>query len=275
MKNKIFITIVLLAIMSFISTPSLQGFSLESPLEAISQWGGGTSHFLQSMNLYEIDTGNADILSASTPNSELLTPNSQKSALNAMLMSAVLPGTGQLYLGNSKRATVYLSADVLAFFALYRTNMEKNNLTDSFKIYAYSNAGLRRGASDDIYRLAQRFMTSDEYNKSVERYARNFLLANRITQEEYDEYVERFRIRPEDSWDWQNEHYFREYRAIRQDRQTFEIYENFALGALLINRIISVIDAAFLTNKVNRNSQVYAVPENNGRGISLIYEYHF
>ena len=198
-----------------------------------------------------------------------------KSARNAMLMSALLPGTGQLYIGKTTRAGVFLAADAASFFALYRFNKEKNNFSDQYKMYAYSYAGLRKGVGDNIYRLAQRYRNYEEYNRVVELYARNFLLANRISKEEYDDYVNRNKIKPEDAWDWQNDFYLNQYRELRQEKQNYEIYENFALGALFINRIISVIDAAIQTQKVNRNSHVYVIPEDNGRGISLIYEYKF
>ncbi|MCL2064980.1 MAG: hypothetical protein FWG98_11525 [Candidatus Cloacimonetes bacterium] len=199
----------------------------------------------------------------------------RKSASLAMLMSAAVPGSGQYYIGKNTRATVFLTADIFSFFALYRFSKEKNNLIDHYQMYAYSHADLRKGASDDIYSLAHRYTSSDEYNRMVILYARNFLLANRITQEEYDEYVERNIIGHEDSWTWQTDFHYNEYRDIRRDKQNYEIYENFAVGALIVNRLISVIDAAIQTNRVNRISHVYAVPIDNGRGITLLYEHKF
>ena len=67
-----------------------------------------------------------------------------------------------------------------------------------------------------------------------------------------------------------------QYRNIRSSKQEFEIYANFAIGALVINRMISVIDAAISTNKINTaNRQVYATPDPDGKGISLNYEFRF
>ena len=199
----------------------------------------------------------------------------QKSARTAMLMSAVIPGAGQMYLGKNTRAGAFLTADVLAFFAMFRFGKEKDIAEENYMMYAYTNAGLRKGAMPETYQLAQNYISSAEYNRSVERYARNRYLIILNDPDGYDWYMDRYSIPEAESWNWDNTFYQKEFNDIRSRRQNFEIYENFAVGALIINRIISTIDAALQTGKVNRNYQVYTVPDFDGRGISLIYEHKF
>ena len=199
----------------------------------------------------------------------------QKSAAQAMLMSAVIPGSGQMYLGKNTRAGVFMAADITAILSLIRFDKEKNNLTENSKTFAYANAGLQKGVSDEIYRLAHNYRSSDEYNRSVILYARNRFIIQLNDKDLYDQYLDIYLLKPEESWDWNTENDYQEYRNIRKEKQNYEIYANFAIGALIINRLISVVDSALQTGKVNRASQVYAVPNFDTKGISLVYEYKF
>jgi len=204
-----------------------------------------------------------------------LEKSGQKSARNAMLMSAVLPGAGQMYLGQKTKAGVFVAAEIAFIFTMLRFDKEKNIAIENYQMLAYANAGLRKGSSTRIYGLAQRYKSSEDYNRYLEMQARNYFIMLYNDPESFNEYMERYSIKSEDSWQWQNDFHFSEYKSVRNDKQNFEIYGNFALGALLINRVISVLDSAIQTRRINRNSQIYAIPENNGRGISLVYEHKF
>jgi len=199
-----------------------------------------------------------------------------KSALGAVTMSAIFPGSGQMYLGQNTKAGVMMAADIISLFSLYRFTRESNSLSDNFQVFAYANAGLDRGRSNEIYNLAHRWRSSEEYNKAMELWARNrfLLILNEPELYELAMYVNS--IKPEDSWDWEKESHFLEYRRIRNDRQRYDIYRNFAVGALIVNRLISTIDAAIFANRLNEsNSQLYTLPDFDNKGFSLIYEVRF
>ena len=199
-----------------------------------------------------------------------------KSLPLAVLMSAALPGTGQLYLGQKNKVGPFLATDMLSFFALYKFNQERSIAIHNYKSYAQANAGIRKGATTDIYTYASRYKSAHEYNLAMELFYKNYLVIDYITQEQYYEWVERDKIGEEDWWDWQYDSQFQQYKRIRYNKQEFEQYANLAVGALIINRMISVIDAAISTNKINTaNRTVYAVPDLDGKGISLNYEFRF
>ena len=216
-------------------------------------------------------------LMTSTNSDFYLKPSQQKSAKQAMLMSAIFPGSGHKYLGKNTRAGIFMATDIMSILALIIFNREENMIVDSYKMYANKNAGLRLDARDELYEFAHSYMSMTEYNIGVYRLARDwFLIRPEVPNTQgYHAYIERWLLPEEDSWSWENDHDIRQYRSIRSDKQKYELYGNFTVGALLLNRIISAIDSAIQTNKINRNSQVYAIPENNGKGISLIYEYRF
>ena len=199
----------------------------------------------------------------------------EKSALKAMAMSAVFPGSGQMYLGNSTKAGIFMATDIIIIGSYVRFNKERNIATDNYKMYANVKADLRRGTSNDIYALASKYRSSDEYNNFLAQDLQNYLIAGWITQKEQEDYYEMHKIKDEDKWNWEYDSHFREYRTIRSDKQMFELYGNLAIGALMLNRIISMLDATIFSNRINRENKLYSMPDFEKKGISLIYEYKF
>ena len=199
----------------------------------------------------------------------------QKSARKAMLMSLAVPGTGQMYMGNNTKAGVFLGADLLAIGSYMRFEKDKNDAIENFMAFANVHADLRKGVSDDIYLLAQAYRSSDEYNRSIEQSYRNYYFAGMLDWDRMEQLISENMISPEDSWDWETDAHFRKYYAIRKDKQSYEIYQNFALGAIMLNRLISALDAMIFSNKINKENKLYSVPDTDGRGLRLIYEYKF
>jgi len=208
------------------------------------------------------------------PQSRRPQPTQTKSTLKAALMSTALPGTGQLYYGKNTKAGIFLSADLLIIGSYFRFQRERNGAIDSYKQYANVYADLRMGASDEIYRLAQRYNSSEEYNNSVELYARHWILLY-YEPEYYQQYMDANIIPESDSWAWEYEAQRYKYTDIRQDKQRFEIYQQFALGAILLNRVISVLDTVIFKDRPQKAYSLYSTPDFDGKGIKLIYEYNF
>ncbi|MCL1826977.1 MAG: hypothetical protein FWG20_02950 [Candidatus Cloacimonetes bacterium] len=202
--------------------------------------------------------------------------NAHKSVPLAILCSAAVPGAGHLYIGQNNKISPYLAADMLSVFALCKFNQEKNNAIHNYKSYANSMAGLRSNASKDLYYYASIYRSAEEYNLTMEAFYKKYLVIDYITQEEFYEYVERDRLGADDWWEWQYDSHFYKYRNIRSQKQEFEIYANFAIGAMIVNRIISVIDTALSTNRLNKeNRHVYATPDVENKGFTLNYEFKF
>jgi len=213
-------------------------------------------------------------VSALFPQPRRTQPTQTKSTIKAALMSAALPGTGQLYYGKNTKASIFLSADLLILGSYFRFQREKNGAIDSYKQYANVYADLRMGASDEIYRLAQRYNSSEEYNNSVELFARHWILLYN-DPDFYEQYMTTNIIPQSDSWEWEYEAQRYKYTDIRQDKQRFEIYQQFALGAILLNRVISVLDTVIFKDRQQKAYSLYSTPDFDGKGIKLIYEYNF
>jgi hypothetical protein len=199
----------------------------------------------------------------------------QKSARNAMLMSAIIPGAGQFYIGSDTKGGIFLGSDIVIIGSYIRFRKEKENAVDHYKMFANAHAGLQSGRSEDIYILAQQYMSSELHNLEVEMQARNFYIGLHNRPDLYQEYLDRYLVSAEDSWEWLNTGDFKRYYGIRRSRRDFEVYETFALGAMILNRVISSLDAAISTNRTNRNTQLYSLPDFDRKGLTLIYEYRF
>jgi len=202
--------------------------------------------------------------------------SNRKSALGAMAMSAAVPGAGQFYLGQNTKAGIMVTAEMLAVFSLLRFNKEMNILTDDFKMYAHANAGLRRGASDEIYKHAANWRSSEEFHTALRLWARNRFLIILNDPDAYERAIEFNSLDPNDTWAWESDAHFRQYRSIRREKQNYEIYRNFAAGAMIINRIVSVIDSAVFANRINNDrTRFTSIPDFDRQGVTFNYEIKF
>lgn len=197
-----------------------------------------------------------------------------KSVKKAMLLSAVLPGLGQIYNDKETKAGVFLATEASIWFAKYRFNQEVETETNSYKRYAYQVAGVPLSSSNQKYNEIQNYVSSSEYNDDVLRYARNRYLVYEYNPDLYQEFLDIYLLEGEDCWDWKTKDNLLSYKSIRKRKQQNEIYSNFAVSALIINRLISVIDAAVTTNKMNKH-RIYTAPQTNGKGLGLYYEIRF
>jgi hypothetical protein len=170
-----------------------------------------------------------------------------------------------------------LSAEVLSAFSVYRFSKEYDMRTEDFKQFAYAHAGLRRCVDDNVYQLAQRWHSTQDYNDYWEIQARDWFILMQNNPEGFREWMENNMIDRDDYWwEWSSESKYNEFVKIRRDRQNIELYRNFAVGAMIINRFISVMDVTIFSNRLqNERNHVYSAPDFDRKGISLIYEFKF
>jgi len=204
-----------------------------------------------------------------------ITAQETKSVKKAMLMSAILPGAGQLYIHNNTKAGIFLASDLIILSSYLRFGKDRSIAIDNYKSLANVHAGLRNDATKELYNLAQKYKSSEIYNNQLEMSARNYFYLIHNDYQAYIDYMDRNRISENDSWTWSEDKHYQEYKDRREDKQRYEIYQNFAFGAIIVNRLISVVDAVVSTNKYNRNNQIYTLPHFEGKGLTLIYEHKF
>ena len=172
----------------------------------------------------------------------------KESKLDPVIKSFIIPGWGQKSLGKPKRARLfnYIESGILITLVSSSTfsNIEKKN----YKAFASRHAAISSSGKDHKY-----WVDIGNYN-SIGNYNDEHL-RNREMDDLY----------PDDekwSWDWDlesNRKIF-ENKRIRADQ--LELFATFSVGALVLNHLISSIDALYL-KKVSSNKSLLIEPYNN------------
>lgn len=153
---------------------------------------------------------------------------SGKSVALAVAMSLVLPGMGEWYAGSFDTGRYFLMADGSFWLTFAAFRLRGDWLRSDARSFGSQHAGIDFSGKDDQYLVnVGSYNSVDEYNQA------------RLRERQFD----RLYVSPRDAWKWNSEENrlrFREMR-ISSDR----MYENakFAVGALVINRIISAFSA--------------------------------
>ncbi|HOE91307.1 MAG TPA: hypothetical protein PKZ69_08070 [Candidatus Cloacimonadota bacterium] len=204
----------------------------------------------------------------------LLNADQTKSVPKAMLFSAILPGAGQLYIENQTSASIFLATEALLWFGKTRFDNERKWTENSYKKFATEIAGADPNTSGKKYNILQGYLSSEQYNDEIILAARNYFLLIYNDPEAYEQYLDTHLFTGNESWDWKTDENRLQFKDMRIQRQKYLLYSNFTFGSLLLNRLISIVDAAKST-KANNKHHFYTVPDPNGKGISLNYEYNF
>jgi len=187
----------------------------------------------QLKNNLKINEINNDI---DLPN--LVESSGKKSTGLAILYSLVLPGMGELYAGDYSLGKYLTAADVLFWGATIGFNTYGKWQEDNYKAFAKSHGGVTYSGDDqDFYARVGSYMSVNSYNREQEL-NRNF---NKVYNT--DIYY----------WNWTTNETRKEYRNMWTSSE--QAYNNvrFAVGALILNRVVSIINAVRLVNKHNKN----------------------
>jgi hypothetical protein len=162
-----------------------------------------------------------------------------KSLGKALMLSVVIPGAGQQYLGNTGRARLmYVSeAAVWATFAGFR--IQGGMREDRYKEMAGLYAGVGDDMDDDYYLALAHYMSSEDYNIDVMREARLMYPDDRDRQLAYFEENGYFDA---EAWAWDNPAARENFMLTRT--RSRESYRRAVLttGFAVLNRVVSMID---------------------------------
>jgi hypothetical protein len=162
-----------------------------------------------------------------------------KSLGKALMLSLVMPGAGQQYLGNTGRARMmYVSeAAVWTTFAGFRVQgrMREDRYKEMAKLYA----GVA-GEMDDDYCLAlAHYMSSEDYNIDVMREARLVYPYDRGMQLAYFEENGYF---GDEAWAWKSQAVREDFKLTRTRSRGSYRRAVLTTGFAVLNRLVSMID---------------------------------
>lgn len=182
-----------------------------------------------------------------------------------ILLSAAVPGLGQLLHGRKTSGTLFLLGDVAAWTAFFTFRVQGNLREDRFVEYAQRFAGVQDagGQPDSYYGYLARYDRSgepggpDSYNEvEVRRVARELYPDDVARQEEY---IRENSISGPLAWDWESDARRSEYEQQRIASETAYHRSEIAVGALVAGRILSVMHAIWFTAEPEEEAAADAV----------------
>ena len=206
---------------------------------------------LLSVSLHSQDVRNPDILSAklaiqsnisnsaSTGYSIKILPEGEKKKAGlAILYSFLLPGMGEIYAGNYSLGKYFTIADGVLWGALTGMSYYGAWQRDNYKSFAHTHGGVNPDGKDDQYfATIGGYQNVDKYNREHELY--------REFDKIYDTGTH--------FWRWESPSDRKEYRTMWIASENAFNNIRFVVGALILNRVVSVINAVRLVSRHNKN----------------------
>ena len=161
------------------------------------------------------------------------------SVRRAVAYSLLLPGAGQWYTGERRRGGLFLAADAIAWGTWGYLRTVGGIKKDDHRDYAAAHADIDpEGKDDSFYRMITFYESRDRYNEN-----RDGLSQPVPNTAEWN-------------WQWDSPASQQRYRDMRN--QSNEAYNRakFALGAVVLTRIVAAIDAWRVARAVNRAARM-------------------
>ena len=172
-----------------------------------------------------------------------------KNARKALLLSMLLPGAGELYLGHRGRALGFFVAEggIWANYVAWQISghLRKNDYIEQAQI----NAGIGiSSASDDYWRLVGQYQRSsgtgpDSYEEALRRDARLQYPDDPAAQ---DLYVARRLPTGKSAWSWDSPALQNSYFETRRNANRAFDRARISFGVAVLNRILSAVDTQIL-----------------------------
>jgi len=197
-----------------------------------------------------------------------------------VLASAVLPGAGEMWMGNKTRGEIFLWTDAGIWLTYGGLSLVGNARNQDAKLYArrYSGASATM-STDDYYVAVERYANSDQYNEDIRRDARQLYPNDPENQKQYYEQHGYF---GDETWDWRGADSLRlAYWDRRRVARNLTHTAGFFLGAALLNRLASAVDVAFFSNPAQAHSahpgpaehRLSVVPSLDTPGLGLYFRF--
>jgi Family of unknown function (DUF5683) len=158
-------------------------------------------------------------------------PSNLGRKVKAGLFSAILPGAGQFYNDQRKKAYIMVGAEAAIWTAYFVFDTQGDNRMESAAEYAGIYAGTSGDHENSYWQNVGKYLDSDEYDDARRREAR-------ALQEEFGGPTS-----AADSWLWVNDDRQYEYRKLRSSGNSAYDRRDFMILFAVINRAISVVDA--------------------------------
>ena len=177
-----------------------------------------------------------------------------KSKKKSAFLSVLVPGAGEFYSQNKTSGFISFASEVVLWLGYFGFLEQARWSERDYKVYvsAYSGSNVT-DCSDEYYDDLQHYYSSDEYNNNVEIYARYGLYYGNWTEDEYENFILDYLYVGDEKWHWESKDIWYRYGELRREKNKFNIMAKFTIGAMIANRVISMIKAVYSTHIYNKN----------------------
>jgi hypothetical protein len=190
--------------------------------------------------------------------SETPAPGTQPSqGAKPLLYSLLLPGMGQLSMGEKGHAIPFFIAEGLIWTSYIYWSVAGNLREDDYIEQAQRNAGVGVDeAEDDYWRNVGQYSRSSgegpsSYEEDLRREARDLYPTDPAAQ---DAYVAEKLPTGDQAWEWSSEDLRGEYQDTRDSANSADHRAEYSFAAALLNRVVSVIDVQLLRRRQKREA---------------------
>lgn len=219
-------------------------FAQENQIKSIVELKQQAAYLRDSLNQNPVSSIQHPASSIQHPASSIKYPvssievKSRKNAGLAILYSLLLPGMGELYAGSYESGKYFTIADGVLWGVFAGFNIYGNWQEDNYKSFAQSHSGINNdGKDEDYYANIGIYQNIDDYNTAQE--------LNR-------EYSKVYKTSTH-YWKWTSDAERKEYRTMWSSSESAYNNVRFAAGALILNRIVSAINAVRLVSAYNKS----------------------
>ena len=176
----------------------------------------------------------------------------------ALLYSLLLPGMGELSMGESGRATGFFIAEGLIWSSFIYWTVAGNLREDDYIEQANLNAGVGvTSGSEDYWRLVGQYTTSSgsgpgSYEEELRREARDTYPGDPAAQ---DAFVAENLPTGSQAWEWTSSDLQTHYVDTRTNSSRAFNNAQYSFAAAILNRVVSVIDVQLLRHKAAKSAQ--------------------
>jgi len=159
------------------------------------------------------------------------------SKAKAVLMSIILPGTGERVTGNYTSAKLFNSTESALWLSLLWFKKTKDWRREDYEVYASVNAGVNNeGKNEKYYANVGNYIDVDEYNSAERR--------NRNPSGVYDS--------QDFFWSWSSDETRLQYKSLRKKSELAGQNLQYTIAGLILNRLVSVMNTVYRYNKAER-----------------------
>ena len=164
----------------------------------------------------------------------LLSAQMSSSAKNK-LQSLILPGIGELKMGHEQRARSFFIREAAIWLVCIGGTKASSWYESDYRAFAALHAGIDMDGKDYIFAVNMGHYNSfTEYNETKARQRQ----VHKIYAEGQG-----------NEWQWDNEKNRKHFDKLRIQSVTYKKYTRFAIGGLILHRLISLIDVIYLERR--------------------------